>query len=67
MEDGPIGLSGIHAVLRVTEELVKEEESVTTHHHNLVGGTAPVSALRLGAAMNMIVLYRVSLLANEVL
>ena len=67
MEDGLNGLSGLHAVLPVVEELVKEAESVATHRRNLAGETAPVSALTRGTAMNMIVLFLVSLLANGVL
>ena len=66
MEDGLTGLSGVNAVFPVEEELVKEGESVTTQHRKMVGGTAKVPALTLGAAMNMIVL-QVSILANEVL
>ena len=47
MEDGLNGLSGLHAVLPVVEELVKEQESVATHHHNLMGGTVLVSAFTI--------------------
>ena len=68
MGNGPIGLRGVHAVFPVKEELVKEAESVTTQHRKMVGGTAPVPALTLGAAMSTIVLqHLVSILANEVL
>ena len=65
MEDGPFGVSGVHAVFPVEEELVKEAESVRTQNRQMVGRTVPVAALSLGAAMNIHVL--VSLLANEVL
>ena len=56
MEDGLAGLSGVHAVPPVMEELMKEAESVTTHHRKMVGRTVMVTTVKLRAAMNMIVL-----------
>ena len=56
MEDGLTGLSGVHAVSPVAEELVKEAESVTTHHREKVGRTAKVTKLKWRDAMNKSVL-----------
>ena len=55
MEDGLTGLSGVHAVPPVTEELMKEAGSVTTHHRKMVGRTVMVTTVKLRAAMNMLV------------
>ena len=52
MEDGPHGLSGLNALPPVTEELVKEEESVTTQHRKMVVRTAMVTTVKLRSAMN---------------
>ena len=56
MEDGPIGLSGLHAVLPVKEEFVKEAEGVPTHHRSLVERTALVAIMKLISAMTIHVL-----------
>ena len=56
MEDGPIGLGGLHAVLPVGEEFVKGAEGVPTHHHNLVERTAMVAIMKLIPAMTIHVL-----------
>ena len=61
MEDGLTGLSGVHAVSPAVEELVKGAESVTTHHRKMVGITALITPVKLRAAMNMTVLWKVSL------
>ena len=56
MEDGLIGLCGLHAVPLVREELVKEAESVPTQNHNMMARTAWVTAPKLRDAMSTIVL-----------
>ena len=61
MEDGPHGPIGLNAVSPVEEELVKEAESVTTHHRKTVGRTALTATVKLSTAMNMSVLWIVSL------
>ena len=61
MEDGPIGLSGLNAVLPVKKEVVKEAEAVTTHHLNMVERSVMVQTTKFRAAMNTIVLWKVSL------
>ena len=65
MEDGPIGLSGVHAVSPVAEVPVKGAERVTTHHRNMAGTNVSVGATTWRIAMNSTVL--VSLLTNKVL
>ena len=67
MEDGLTGLNGLNAVSPVMEELVKEAESVTTHHRKMVGRTVLSTTVKLSTAMKNSVLYMVNLLANEVL
>ena len=51
MENGPHGLHGLNAVPPVAQELVKEAESVTTHHRKMVGRIALVTALRNSSAI----------------
>ena len=51
MEDGPIGLSGLHAMPPVAQELVKEAESATTHHRTMMGRTVSVKAMNLRSAI----------------
>ena len=65
MEDGSHGLSGLHAVPPVAQEVVAEAESVMTHHRNMGGTTALVVIMKSPSAIHNYVLA--SLLEKEVL
>ena len=62
MEDGRIGLSGLHVMHTVAQEVVTEAECVTTHHQKMVGRSVLVTAINLRTARERIVI--VSLLAK---
>lgn len=51
MENGPVGVSGLHVMPPVVEEFIKEAGSVTTRHPNMVEIPAWVSALKLRNVM----------------
>ena len=52
MEDGPPGLSGLHAVSPVAQEVIAEAESVMTHHRNMGGTTALVVTMKSPPAIH---------------
>ena len=54
-----IGVSLVHVLLNVAEELVQDREYATTRHHNMVGKVVKGQIQRLWDAMNTHALLQV--------